>query len=371
MDSLVSALLIAVIVIIALIGVIKLYGAGLIDKYLLSLHERNEEQRRSSKDEINAGVKDILNADREKLDLIIRQLKEQLKDGQQDVKSLRQQNAAITEQLKNTTDVTDRLRISTEGLRTLLSNNRLRGDWGEQVAEDLLLGAGFVENVNFLKQTSTKEGRPDFTVLLPDGTKLNIDAKFPLDDLVAYQEAQSQSQKKEAIKRFERAIRLKIEQITSKDYIDPEAQTVDFVVMFIPNEMVFSFIYEKLPDMTSYSNRKKVLMTGPFGFTAMLRLVLQAYRSFNYEQGLNEILGLIDKFQGEYERFGEVMEKVGRQLDSAQNAFRDAEGTRHRKLTEVVGKIGAYSAKQNGKLIGTGQEAPSERTLKDKPDTDE
>lgn len=360
MEALTSALLISAVVAVVLSLFIKLYGGGMIDKYLLSLHEKNEEQRQKNKDEINIGVKDIISADREKLELIIQQIKDQLKDSQQDVKSIRQQNATISEQLKNTKNVTDELRVSTEGLRSLLSNNRLRGDWGEQVAEDLLLGAGFVENINFLKQTVTIEGRPDFTILLPDGTKLNIDAKFPLDDLVAYQEAESESQKRESIKRFEKAVKLKVQQITSKDYIDAQAQTVDFVVMFIPNEMVFSFIYEKLPGITEYSNRNKVVMTGPFGFTAMLRLVLQAYKNFNYEKGLIEILGLIEKFQTEYEKFGLSLVKVGRQLEATQKAFQETEGMRQRQLTKVVDRINDYSSKQG--LLKDGGNEPSEIT---------
>ena len=65
-------------------------------------------------------------------------------------------------------------------------------EFAKQVAEDLLLAAGFVEKVNFVKQTTTdSNSRPDFTILLPDGTKLNVDAKFPFDDLVVYQEAKS------------------------------------------------------------------------------------------------------------------------------------------------------------------------------------
>src|SRR5690606_7534095 len=257
-----------------------------------SLHERNEEQRDKSKEEINAGVKQLLDADREKLEIVIKQLNDQLRESKDDVNSLQKQNVSIAEQLKNTRDETEKLRVSTDGLKNLLSNNRLRGDWGEQVAEDLLLGAGFVENVNFLKQTTTEAGRPDFTILLPDGTRLNVHAKFPLDDLVHYQEVEDKSQKRTALKKFEAAVREKVKQVTSKDYIDPEAQTVDFVVVFIPNEMVFSFIYEKLPGITEYANQRKVSMTGPFGFTAMLRLVLQAYKNFHYEQGLTQILGL-------------------------------------------------------------------------------
>jgi len=107
--------------------------------------------------------------------------------------------------------------------------------------------------------------------------------------------------------------------------------------------MIFSFIYEKLPDMNRYCNERKVVLAGPFGFTAVLRLVLQAYRSFRYEKGLQEILGLIDKFQTEYIKFGDHMERLGKQLDTAQRTFMEVEGTRSKQLTRVVDRISEQS----------------------------
>ena len=107
--------------------------------------------------------------------------------------------------------------------------------------------------------------------------------------------------------------------------------------------MIFSFIYEKLPELNEYSNKRKVILAGPFGFTAVLRLVLQAYRNFGYEKGLQEILGLITKFQSEYEKFGDSMERLGKQLDTAQKTYIEVEGTRNRQLTKIVDQISIKS----------------------------
>jgi DNA recombination protein RmuC len=113
--------------------------------------------------------------------------------------------------------------------------------------------------------------------------------------------------------------------------------------MFIPNEMIFSFIYEKMPEINEYANQRKVVMAGPFGFTAVLRLVLQAYKNFRYEKGLQEILGLISKFQSEYAKFGDSMERLGKQLDTTQKTYMEVEGTRSRQLTRVVDQISGHS----------------------------
>jgi len=312
-------------------------------KFILQLTNLNSEQRKGNKDEIETGVKDILNNHEKLLGEITRNLQKELKQSQEGVIDLKTQNAAIREQLANTAKITEGLQISTEGLRNLLANNRLRGEWGEQVAEDLLMAAGFVEKVNYLKQSTTTEGRPDFTILLPDGFRLNVDAKFPFDDLITYQEAKSPAEKKRALASFNTSIRNKIKGITSKDYIDAENQTLDFVVMFIPNEMIFSFVYEMLPDINQYASERKVVLAGPFGFTAVLRMIMQAHKNFHHEKSLMQILGLISKFQEEYEKFGDSMDRLGKQIDTAQRTFMEVEGTRSRQLTRVVEQISSRS----------------------------
>ncbi len=356
-------ILLIILILLVLAGFVILYFALSkpklnSDKLMADLYEKSEEQRLRHKGEVDTSVKEMVVDNQRQIDRITQQIKEQLKYSQDDMKSLKEQNAVLREHLNQSLEVTKQLRDTTEGLRNLLSNNRLRGDWGEQVAEDLLLASGFVENINFVKQktTSSEEGksRPDFTLLLPDGTKLNIDAKFPFDDLVAYQEAKTETEKRTALKNFENAVKDKVRQITTRDYINPEEQTVDFVVMFIPNEMIFSFIYEKLPAMSDYCTQRKVVLTGPFGFTALIRLVLQAYKNFQYEKGLQSILGLIEKFQSEYEKFGEGMTKLGRQIETTRTTFGEIEGTRSRQLGRIVDKITEYSHHEE---ISTPQES--------------
>ncbi len=332
-----------------------------VQKAMLGVADRNEQQRQQNKNEMEGGMREMLDNNRQKFEDAVGELRNQLKDSQHEVRALHQQNSAIREQLVQTAKVTESLHVSTESLRNLLSNNRLRGDWGEQVAEDLLLAAGFVLGTNYIKQKTTVQGRPDFTILLPDGTKLNVDAKFPFDDLIAYQEAKSENEKKKALAAFEQAVKEKIKAITSKDYIDPENQTLDFVVMFIPNEMIFSFIYEKLPRLNEYANERRVVLTGPFGFTALVRLVLQAYKNFKYEKDLQNILGLIGKFQAEYERFGDTMDRLGRQLETTQKTYLEVEGTRSRQLTRIVDKITEHSSSslpeaEEQALLGIGVE---------------
>jgi DNA recombination protein RmuC len=328
---------------VVFLGIVIFAMYFLIQRSLLTLTKTNSEQRKSNQEEIETGVKGILNENHKLLAEITKGLEKQLLENRKDVGDLKSQNSAIREQLSSTAKATEGLQLSTDALKNLLANNRLRGEWGEQVAEDLLMAAGFVEKVNYTKQTSTAHGRPDFTILLPDGFKLNVDAKFPFDDLMAYQEAKTDNEKRRSLANFKAAIKQKVKEVSTKDYIDPENQTLDFVVMFIPNEMIFSFVYEKVADMNQYASERKVVMAGPFGFTALLRLVLQAHKNFRHEKGLAQILGLIEKFQEEYEKFGDSVVKLGKQIDTVKDTYLEVEGTRNRQLTRIVKQISTHS----------------------------
>ena len=161
--------------------------------------------------------------------------------------------------------------------------------------------------------------------------------------MLEYQEAKTEAGKKAALAKFSVAVKNKVKEVTTKDYINPQENTLDFVVLFVPNEMVFSFIYEKLPDINDYCNKNKVVLVGPFGFTAVLRLVLQAHKNFKYEKGLQQIFALISKFQSEYEKYAESMEKLGKQIETVQKTYVEVEGTRSRQLTKVVDQISDQS----------------------------
>jgi DNA recombination protein RmuC len=119
----------------------------------------------------------------------------------------------------------------------------MRGRYGEEVAEELLKSVGFVKGENYIVNTAqdTNSNRPDFTIFLPDKTKINVDVKFPLSALVKFEEAKDKQEKDRYLNEFKKDVKEKIKQASSRDYINPEEKTVDFVILFIPNEMIFSF----------------------------------------------------------------------------------------------------------------------------------
>jgi DNA recombination protein RmuC len=233
------------------------------------------------------------------------------------------------------------LKEATDHLKNILSNNQLRGKYGEEVAENLLKSVGFVKGQHYSVNTGQESvsTRPDFTMFLPDKTRMNIDAKFPLQSLIKYQEAESKLEKDRYLREFTADVKQKIKQVATRDYINPEENTVDFVILFVPNEMIFSFIYEKLHEVWNDAMKQKVIMAGPFSFTAILRMVFQSYKNFSYQKNLHSIIKLINSFTKEYESFSNELDTLGKRIQSVESQYNTVSITRAKKLTGVVEKI--------------------------------
>jgi DNA recombination protein RmuC len=247
--------------------------------------------------------------------------------------------SALTEKLEEQKTLTNQLKVTTEGLKNVLSNNQMRGAFGEQVAENLLKMSGFVSGVNYDKQVSGDISRPDFTVYMPDGMKVNIDSKFPYQNLVKMSETENKEEKLHYKKLFEQDIKTKIKEVTSREYINPEENTVDFVILFIPNEMIFSFIYDRFPEVWQDALAKKVVLAGPFSFTAILRMVHQAYDNFRYQKNVATIIGYIKKFSEEFENYNKGFKDLGARIESLQKQYTAVDTTRTKQLVKIVNKI--------------------------------
>lgn len=233
------------------------------------------------------------------------------------------------------------LKHSTEDLKKILSNNQLRGKYGEEVAENILKMLGFQRDLDYTVNVrqETNVNRPDLTIKLPDGSKINIDVKFPYQSLVKYQETENKDERKAHLGQFARDVKEKIKQVTSRDYINPEEKTLDFVILFVPNEMVFSVICDQLSEVSEEAMRKKVIVAGPFSFAAITRMIRQSYDNFRIQEDLHRLVGLIGKFKDEFGKYNVELDKLGEKINSMSRQYEAVSTTRTRQLSSIVDKI--------------------------------
>jgi DNA recombination protein RmuC len=238
-------------------------------------------------------------------------------------------------------EVAKELKHSTDDLKKILSNNQLRGKYGEEVAENILKMLGFQRDLDYTVNVrqETNVNRPDLTIKLPDKSKINIDVKFPYQSLVKYQEAEGKDEKKAHLAQFAKDVKDKIKQVTSRDYINPEERTLDFVILFVPNEMVFSVICDQLSEVSEEAMRKKVIIAGPFSFAAITRMIRQSYDNFRIQEDLHRLVGLIGKFKEEFGKYNVEFDKLGERIASMSKQYESVSTTRTRQLSSLVEKI--------------------------------
>jgi DNA recombination protein RmuC len=252
-----------------------------------------------------------------------------------------EQYGSLANQLKAAGEITSRLQETTNELTTALSSSKQRGQWGEKMAEDVLRIAGFIEGIQYRKQTQLEGGRsrPDFTFFLPQNLLVNMDVKFPLDNYMKHLSAETNHERDTFKKEFLRDVANRIKEVTGREYINPEENTVDYVLVFIPNEQVYSFIWENDSTIIDRAMEKKVLLCSPVTLLAILGIIHQAVENFNLKKTTSDIIGLLSNFLKQWHKFVEGMEKMGRKIEEAEKEYEKLVTTRRTSLERPLKKI--------------------------------
>jgi DNA recombination protein RmuC len=271
-----------------------------------------------------------------------------------------EQLGQLAGQLQEAGRQTQVLAATTHSLREALSSTTARGQWGERMAEDVLRLAGLIEDVNYRKRRALDgdRGVPDYTFLLPQGLCLHMDVKFPLNNYLRYQESDSDVERERARKEFLRDVRARLKEITTRDYVDPSSGTVDCVLLFIPNEQVYAFIQEQDRTILDDALRDKVVFCSPLTLYAVLAVIRQAVDNFRLEQTSKEILELLHGFGKQWKMFVDQMDKVGKSMKTANEAFGSLQDTRKRQLERQLDKIEALRQQPELAAIADDEDGP-------------
>ncbi|MFA5105065.1 MAG: DNA recombination protein RmuC [Candidatus Margulisiibacteriota bacterium] len=246
----------------------------------------------------------------------------------------------VSTQLKFTAEQTSKLQDTTNKLQSVLASTKARGQWGERMAEDVLRLAGFVEGINFKKQKALESGsKPDFTFFLPNKQIVNMDVKFPLNGYLQYVASENEIEKKSYKDQFLRDVKGRIKEVTTRDYINPESNTVDYVIVFVPNEQVYAFINESDASILDEALKNKVIFCSPLTLYAILAVIRQAMDNFKIEKTASEMSGLLGSFYQQWKEFTKSMDKLGRSIESTQNEYQTLVTTRRNKLERPLKMI--------------------------------
>ncbi len=275
------------------------------------------------------------------IDKSLEEMDKTLSDVKQKIEDVSKGNIEVSTLIKKHEDVTLKLRDTTEHLKQALASSKKRGEWGERMAEDIINLVGMVEGVNYIKQKTLEgsSGRPDYTFFMPNKLKINMDVKFPLDNYIYYLNAQSEHERKRYKDELLKNTKIMIKQVTTRDYINPSDNTVDYVLVFIPNEQVYSFINEADTTIMDEALKQKVILCSPFTLYAVLAVIRQAIENFNLEKTASEMLKLLGEFSKQWNTYKDRFKIMGEKLDAAKKEYDTLITTRSNMLERPLKRI--------------------------------
>lgn len=241
----------------------------------------------------------------------------------EEVKRLAKLNQKISEDAINLTNA-------------LKGSSKTQGDWGEIILENILERSGLVRDREYFVQEYLKNSdgsyitnefgnrmQPDVIISYPDKRKVIVDSKVSLNAYLRYTQELDVEKQNAELRNHLRAIKKHIDDLSTKSYQD-YAESLDFVMMFVPNEPAYMLALQHEPDLWQYAYDKKILLISPTNLIAALKLIVDLWKREYQNQNAIEIADrgakLYDKFVG----FITNLEKVGRSIELAQSAYTDA-----------------------------------------------
>lgn len=229
-------------------------------------------------------------------------------------------------------------------LKRVLTNVKARGTWAEvqlgAILEQVLTPEQFNKNVCIRPDTAE---RVEFAVRLPGPLDdpatcvwLPIDSKFPQEDWLRLQDASDQGDVaavQAASDALMRTIRVSAREIHDK-YVHPPAST-DFAIMFLATEGLFAEVLRHPSLVSDLQQQYRVVVAGPTTLAAILTSLRMGFQTLVVEQRAAEVWRVLGAVKTEFGKFGDVLDKVKRQLNTASRTIEET-GQRSRAMEKKL-----------------------------------
>ena len=230
---------------------------------------------------------------------------------------------ALGEQLRAVASTQSQLHTETTRLVNALKSPQQRGRWGEIALRKTAELAGMTMHCDFVEQASvaTEAGplRPDMIIKLPADREVVVDSKVPLGGFLEALEATTDDLRASCLAKHAAQLLSHINRLAAKDYWG-QFQSLDFVVLLLPNDSFLSAAAENDPGLMEAALSKKIVLASPTTFYALLRAIEYAWRQHTAVEKAHEIrnLGqeLSDRFSVLVEHFTKLGTNLGRAVES-------------------------------------------------------
>ena len=264
-------------------------------------------------------------------------------------------DAGLREKLQQLAESQVQLSKTTGSLVQALRAPQVRGQWGEMQLRRTVEMAGMLNYCDFEEQASveTADGqrqRPDMLIRLPNERQVVVDSKVPLAAYLDALESEDPDVQTERMKAHARHIRDHIKGLSAKSYWTQFDNTPEFVVLFIPNEAIFSAALEQDPSLIELGVLNQVIIATPTTLIALLKAIAYGWQQDAIAREAKEIAALGKEL---YERIGVVaghFAKVGKSLGQSVEHYNKAVNSVESRLMVTAKKFEALDSASAGEL---------------------
>ena len=244
-------------------------------------------------------------------------------------------------------------------LKRVLTNVKARGTWGEvqlgalleqiltpdQYDKNLNIKAGSQESVEYAIRLPGKDDSLESCVWMP------IDSKFPQEDYLRLVEAADVADVnavQRATAALIRSVHSSAKEIRDK-YIEPP-KTTDFAIMFLPTEGLYAEVLRQPGQVEKIQQDYRIVIAGPTSLSAILSSLRIGFRTLAIEKRSSEVWKILAAVKAEFGRFGDVLSKVKRQLNTASNTI-DQTGLRTRAMERRLRAVEEMPLESTAKIL--------------------
>ncbi len=283
----------------------------------------------------------------EAIKTLVEPLKQQLETYQ---KRLQQSESAqsstlgeVKKQMELLSQSSQSLAAETQQFRLVLHSNQARGKWGEETLRRVVEAAGMSAHCDFTEQTTAGENRPDLIVRLPGERIIIVDAKVPDFDFLSALNTADAAKRAESLAAHAAKLKGTIKALADRDYPRQFPKALDYVVLFLPAESLFSAALEGDHDLIVWAAEKRILLATPASLIALLRSVSVSWQQHAQTENAQKIAEAAQEFYARVGKFMGHFEKIRAGLERANSAFNEAAAsfqTRVRPAGERLAELG-------------------------------
>jgi DNA recombination protein RmuC len=254
------------------------------------------------------------------------------------------------------------LAAETQQFRMVLKSNQARGRWGEETLRRVVEAAGMSAHCDFSEQTQAGDAKPDLIVRLPGERFIIVDAKVPDFDFLNALESADEKKRAEALAIHAAKLKATIKSLADRDYPSQFPNALDYVVLFVPAESLFSAALEGDHDLIIWAAGKRILLATPASLIALLRSVSVSWQQHAQTENAQKIAEAAQELFSRVVKFTEHFERIRSGLADANKAFDAAVGSYDRMVRPAGERLTKLSGGISGKELAEIQ--PLDATLR-------